>query len=161
MGCWPSWPSSMASELHMAKVAWVDINNGRIVPATAADMDVIGELADGRYKIGITRPRSTRHNGYYWSSLSQYIQTSGADPVPTKELLHDHLLMAVGHFEWVRNPFDGVETKRPMSTAFDSMDEIEFGNYVKLAQKLTCEFYGFDAWLTPQEINGLGGTSCG
>lgn len=83
------------------------------------------------------QPKQTRKQDphrLYWAVLRAVVSSTQA-PFTAPEDLHHALLLATGKVETVRT-LDGQTLVVPSSTAFDAMDEGEFGRYQDEAFRL-------------------------
>jgi hypothetical protein len=106
------------------------------VPLTAYDHEQIDRVpifADVR--ASITMPRSLPRHRFYWVLLG--IVAENQDRWRTAEDLHTAIKVKLGYIEDF-HLIDGSLLIRPRSTNFDSMDEIEFREYLDRALEVIC-----------------------
>ena len=116
--------------------------NGRIVPASAFDAEILDGLAEGDQLDATKRTvRSTDQHRLYWAVLSAVVKATGR--WPTAEHLHEALKLDLG-FVTVRLNLIGKPYIATDSTGFDEMTQPEFQNYFDQALARIAEVTGID-----------------
>lgn len=111
----------------MATEAMVTVDDqGRISGATAADAEVLAELAGSTYRAVLTTPkgRSLDQLGLWWSFCQMIAENYGGDSFK-KRNVSDALLIECGHAT-VWQDHTGLFRRSPRSIAFNNMDGPEF-----------------------------------
>lgn len=119
----------------MKQQPWIfTVENSRLVPAEPWTQERVGELKPGvTYKIDkIVQPRSLPFQGMYWATLNQIVKATGI--APNSDALHRALLTLTKHVTAVTDMQGRVISLVPDSTAFDKMDQQDFGKYVDEAK---------------------------
>lgn len=114
-----------------------------IRPARAWDAEAI--LADPvgtEYEAVRVSKRKPRQHRTYWKALSLVVKAT--DKWATAIHLHDELKVACGYYRVATNLSTGAQMIMPDSTAWDKMDQADFGQYFDKAMGVLSEAVGFD-----------------
>lgn len=117
---------------------------GRLVPLTAFDAAMVGQLPRGRV-YNLTRAiggRSSKQNRLYWSILQAVVDATAI--VPTAGHLHEQLVRGCGYVCPVLNVLTGRYEESRDSTAFDAMPQDEMNLYFEAAVARLSEALGID-----------------
>lgn len=122
------------------------VQNGVLVPLAEWDREQVERIGEGaEVTARVRRGRSPEHARWYWASLSRLVtDTPVGEKYPTKEALHEALLLSTGRTATVWHPVEELYVYVPASTAFDKMDQTEFLEYTTDAFKLIAEAFGID-----------------
>lgn len=127
------------------KDIYVQREGTRLVASSEYDLESIMQYPEGQQlKINqITRPRSLRANGMYWSRLAEIVKsTCVGDIVPTAEDLHTVIKLRTGYTIKFKIPFTDEVVEVADSTSFDNMDQTQHNEYLKRADKFLIETFG-------------------
>lgn len=114
-----------------------------LVPATAYDAERCQQFKKGQTLKAdrLVKPRSNKLQGKYWACLAQFVAATGC--VPTADHLHNLLKMKNGYVTPAYMP-DGKLFWIPDSTAFDKMDDGQFLDFIKTADRWCLETFGLE-----------------
>ncbi|PHR03337.1 MAG: hypothetical protein COB29_13265 [Sulfitobacter sp.] len=122
----------MAKTIHLEKNRF-----GYFQPISKFDESLCQDLPEGKsLKAKITLARSVPYNGRYWVMLTKVIKNQNY--FPSAEVLHGAIKRKLGYSTTYRFR-DGTEYHHEESTAFDSMDQIQFQLFYEQALQLICE----------------------
>src|SRR5258708_33592411 len=111
-------------------------SNLKLIPVTAGDQEIIGNLVHADYLATLKRaqPRSVRQNRFYWKILGLAVenQTESEERRTRPEVLHLWLKEKLNYYKLVRFP-DGREIKIFDSTGFARMHPNEFKKFMDRA----------------------------
>lgn len=115
--------------------------NGKLEPASQFDDERLNAIPDGKEVCveRLDRKRSVPMNRKYWACLKEIVDATECTPSP--EYLHEKIKIDLGYISYV---IVGDEISIvPDSTRFEKMDDTEFLNYIKQADKWCLENLGF------------------
>jgi hypothetical protein len=113
-------------------------------PSNPYDAEVLDRIKHGsEVEITIKHRRSPAKLKEYWWGLHKVI--AAADDYPSAEHLHDAIKFALKMVTPVMT-LTGKMIMVPDSVALAKMDDAEFSEFFKRAQRLVIERFGFDPW---------------
>lgn len=124
--------------------AIVRLSHGRLHPVTGWDAELLADCKDGQeFNLVRRSPRSTLHNGMYWAQLGLIVKAT--DLFPTAEHMHRWVKFGLGYATNIIHPMTGeVLAKTVDSTDFESMDQAEFNEFYKHAERLIAQELGIN-----------------
>lgn len=116
-------------------------NGAALVPSTAFDAERCQKFKKGQTLKAdrLVKPRSLPMQNKYWACLAQFVEAT--ECVPTSAHLHNLIKMKNGYVTPAYMP-DGSLFWIPDSTAFDKMDDSEFLDFIKTADRWCLETFG-------------------
>jgi muconolactone delta-isomerase len=134
------------------RTIFIEVRDGRIVPADPRSEEMIDELRPGTtYKAEVTEDRLRSTNGnrrLYWAGLGLLVKNfSDEDEArwPTSRHYHNAMLEALGYVERLWR-IDGSYRNVPNSVAQDAMDDTEFDVLFERIRSLTVKLFRYDPW---------------
>ena len=103
---------------------------------------IMGDAPGTEYDLVKRSRRSLPQHRLYWQVLSQVVRATGR--WPTAEHLHHELKLVCGYKMTIVDWSTGEVSTAVDSTAFDAMNQDEFGAYFNLAISRLNEHLGFD-----------------
>lgn len=124
--------------------AIVRLSQGRLAPVTAWDAELLADCKDGQeFDLVRRSPRSAPHNGMYWAQLGLIVKAT--ELFPTSDHMHRWIKYGLGYAVDIVHPKTGeVLAKTVDSTAFDKMDQAEFNEFYRQAERLIAQELGID-----------------
>lgn len=109
-------------------------------PVSAADEEIICGLSQMKeIEITFKYRRVPEKLRLYWWFLSYVIEAT--DAYPTSEKLHDAIKRHLGYVT-IEKKLNGDEVEVVDSVAMSAMDELDFGEFFKRAERLIAEHFG-------------------
>ena len=120
------------------------VRAGALIPASMADVEVLDRYKiDSEVEVTFKQRRSLPALQAYWAGLHRVVEA--VDNYPSSEHLHNAIKMALKLVTPVMT-FEGKLIYVPDSVAISAMDDAEFAEFFKRAQRLVIERFGFDPW---------------
>lgn len=122
------------------------VQSGALVPLAEWDREQLERIGEGaEVTARVRRGRSVDHHRWYWAALSTLVSdTPIGNTYPTKENLHEALLLSTGQTTAIWHPVEHCRVLVPCSTSFAAMDQTAFNEYTAEAFKLIAEHFGID-----------------
>lgn len=120
----------------------VKASNG-IRPARSWDLEAITPDPIGtEYELHRVSKRKPKQHRTYWKALGLVVKSTGR--WATSAHLHEETKIACGYYRVAKNLRTGQDLILPDSTAWDKMDQTEFGVYFDKAMEIISKAVGFD-----------------